>query len=34
LFHARPTTGTLMRINFATAQEPRFWQRLVALRER
>jgi DNA-binding transcriptional MocR family regulator len=32
LFHARPRPGTLMRINFATTQEPRFWQRLKALR--
>jgi DNA-binding transcriptional MocR family regulator len=33
LFHARPRRGTLMRINFATTQEPRFWQRLKALRD-
>jgi DNA-binding transcriptional MocR family regulator len=32
LFHARPRRSTLMRINFATTQEPRFWQRLKALR--
>jgi DNA-binding transcriptional MocR family regulator len=32
LFHARPRPSTLMRINFATTQEPRFWQRLKALR--
>lgn len=30
LFHARPQPSTLMRINFATAQEPRLWR---ALRE-
>ena len=28
LFHATPRPGTLMRINFATAQDARFWQRL------
>jgi DNA-binding transcriptional MocR family regulator len=33
LFHASPRRSTLMRINFATTQEPRFWQRLKALRE-
>jgi DNA-binding transcriptional MocR family regulator len=33
LFHARPRRTTLMRVNFATTQEPRFWQRLRALRE-
>lgn len=33
LFHARPRRTTLMRVNFATTQEPRFWQRLKALRE-
>jgi DNA-binding transcriptional MocR family regulator len=32
LFHARPRPTTLMRVNFASADEPRFWQRLVALR--
>ncbi len=32
LFHATPRRTTLMRINFATTQEPRFWQRLKALR--
>ncbi|CAD5370137.1 GntR family transcriptional regulator [Rubrivivax sp. A210] len=32
LFHATPRPTTLMRINFASAQEPRFWQRLAALR--
>ncbi len=31
LFHARPRPTTLMRVNFATADEPRFWQRLKAL---
>lgn len=32
LFHATPRPSTLMRVNFASADEPRFWQRLVALR--
>jgi DNA-binding transcriptional MocR family regulator len=32
LFHATPRPTTLMRINFATTQEPRFWQRLKALK--
>jgi len=32
LFHATPRPSTLMRVNFATTQEPRFWQRLKALR--
>ncbi len=32
LFHATRRPGTLMRVNFATAQEVRFWQRVVALR--
>jgi DNA-binding transcriptional MocR family regulator len=32
LFHATPRPTTLMRVNFATADEPRFWQRLAALR--
>jgi DNA-binding transcriptional MocR family regulator len=32
LFHATPRPSTLMRINFASADEPRFWQRLKALR--
>jgi DNA-binding transcriptional MocR family regulator len=32
LFHATPRPTTLMRINFATAQDERFWQRLRALR--
>ena len=30
LFHATPRPTTLMRINFATTQDPRFWQRLQA----
>jgi DNA-binding transcriptional MocR family regulator len=34
LFHATPRPGTLMRVNFATAQDTRFWQRLQALRDR
>ena len=34
LFHATPRPTTLMRVNFATAQDPRFWQRLQALRTR
>jgi DNA-binding transcriptional MocR family regulator len=33
LFHAAARPGSLMRINFAAAQEPRFWQRLAQLRE-
>jgi len=32
LFHATPRPTTLMRVNFATAQDPRFWQRLQTLR--
>lgn len=32
LFHATPRPTTLMRINFATAQDARFWQRLRELR--
>jgi DNA-binding transcriptional MocR family regulator len=28
LFHAAPRRTTLMRINFATSQEPRFWRQL------
>ncbi len=32
LFHATRRPGTLMRVNFATAQEARFWQRVVELR--
>ena len=34
LFHATPRPTTLMRVNFASAQEPRFWQRLRALAAR
>lgn len=34
LFHARPRPGTLMRINFASAQQPAFWLHLQALRVR
>jgi DNA-binding transcriptional MocR family regulator len=32
LFHASPRPTRLMRVNFATAQEPRFWRRLKQLR--
>lgn len=32
LFHATPRPTTLMRVNFATTQDARFWQRLKALR--
>ena len=32
LFHATPRPTSLMRVNFATAQDPRFWQRLRGLR--
>jgi len=32
LFHAKPRPTSLMRINFATAQDARFWQRLQQLR--
>jgi DNA-binding transcriptional MocR family regulator len=32
LFHATRRPSTLMRVNFATAQEARFWQRVVELR--
>ena len=28
LFHATPRPTTLMRINFASARDPRFWRRL------
>jgi DNA-binding transcriptional MocR family regulator len=31
LFHATPRPTTLMRVNFATAQDARFWRRLRAL---
>ena len=34
LFHAEPRPTTLMRINFATSQEPRFWKALAAARAR
>ena len=33
LFHATRKPGTLMRVNFATAQEARFWQRVAELRQ-
>ena len=33
LFHATPRPSTLMRINFATTQEARFWRALVKTRE-
>ncbi|MDO9092289.1 MAG: PLP-dependent aminotransferase family protein [Rubrivivax sp.] len=32
LFHATPRPTSLMRVNFATTQDVRFWQRLQALR--
>lgn len=32
LFHATPRPTSLMRVNFATAQDARFWQRLQQLR--
>ncbi len=34
IFHAEPRPTTLMRINFATSQDPRFWKALVAARAR
>jgi len=34
LFHAQPRPSTMMRINFATSQDPRFWKALVAARAR
>ena len=34
IFHAAPRATTLMRINFATSQDPRFWKALVAARTR
>ena len=34
LFHATARPTTLMRINFATSQDPRFWKRLAQLRSR
>ena len=33
LFHATPRASTLMRINFATAQDARFWRALAAARQ-
>jgi DNA-binding transcriptional MocR family regulator len=33
LFHATHRPGTLMRINFATTQEARFWKALAAARD-
>lgn len=33
LFHATPRASSLMRVNFATAQDARFWQAVVAYRE-
>jgi DNA-binding transcriptional MocR family regulator len=32
LFHTTPRPSTLMRVNFATAQDARFWLRLAAIR--
>ena len=32
LFLASPRASTLMRVNFASAQEPRFWQAFVSAR--
>jgi len=32
LFHATRRTGTLMRINFATSQDARFWRDFDRLR--
>jgi DNA-binding transcriptional MocR family regulator len=34
LFHAAPRPTTLMRVNFATAQDARFWKALAAARAR
>jgi DNA-binding transcriptional MocR family regulator len=34
LFHAQPRPTTLMRINFATSQDARFWKALAAARAR
>jgi DNA-binding transcriptional MocR family regulator len=34
LFHASPRPTTLMRINFATSQEAKFWESLVATRHK
>jgi DNA-binding transcriptional MocR family regulator len=33
LFHATPRPCTLMRVNFGTAQDARFWQALKAMRQ-
>lgn len=33
LFHAAAHPGTLMRVNFASAQEPRFWQAFARARQ-
>jgi DNA-binding transcriptional MocR family regulator len=33
LFHATPRPTTLMRINFATTQDARFWQALERTRD-
>jgi DNA-binding transcriptional MocR family regulator len=33
LFSPTRTPGTLMRINFATSQDPKFWQTLARARE-
>ena len=33
LFHTSPRAGTMMRVNFASAQEARFWQAFVAARQ-
>jgi DNA-binding transcriptional MocR family regulator len=33
LFHVHPRPTSLMRVNFATARDLRFWQRLAALRD-
>ncbi|HZF80636.1 MAG TPA: PLP-dependent aminotransferase family protein, partial [Rubrivivax sp.] len=34
LFHPTPRATTLMRVNFATSQDPRFWKLLKQLRHR
>jgi DNA-binding transcriptional MocR family regulator len=34
LFHPTPRPTTLMRVNFATSQDPRFWKLVKQLRER
>ncbi|MBL0087094.1 MAG: PLP-dependent aminotransferase family protein [Ideonella sp.] len=33
LFHASPRASTLMRVNFASSQDPRFWQQFGAARK-